>query len=287
MSDKKKKFVKLINEVVNRKLKKERAKMAKVIKKNVMKEVKRVLHEFDSGRHQPQQQQQMSQDPVVHEVLQSQNTKDFSKEAVREGANEQMSGQQEFSSVDEAVNQIRQIQRNGGNEGHPADQIPNQQQPSQAQQQILNEGMGGAQMPQGAQQQAQMTQGGEMPQGGGMPQGAGQMNPAAAAAMQGGGGGQSPVSLEGGGMPVAGSGAYEEGGAGKSAVENQPQGPGPQQGSKENWPSVDGNQQMGGAIPSNQTAAAQAQQQPGGPVPDHLKKARSRDYSELVNRFEG
>ena len=64
---------------------------------------------------------------------------------------------------------------------------------------------------------------------------------------------------------------------------------GPQQGSKEDWPSVDGGQKMGGAVPNQAQGGQQAAQPTAAEkaaAPNHVKKAASRDYSELIDNFD-
>lgn len=287
MSKKKKKqFVQLINKVVNKKLKKERKRIKKQVKREVLTEVQQALQ----GGGGQQQQQPQSKDPLVNEVLQSKNTKQSMKEAVHQNASQEMSGggpESKEENLQKVTETIRQQQGQGG--GQQKQQINAQQQPQPQPQQ------GGAAANPVAAQAAGMAQGGgqaamaqqQMPQGG-----------AQAAMAQQGGGSSSPVSLDGG-MPKAGSGALAD--AEKSTKKQsgqQSQQMGPQQGSREDWRSVDGNQQMGGGTPKQPGAAAQMAQ--GGAsgqgaqvtpaqkanAPEHVKKAASRNYSDLINQFE-
>jgi len=278
----KKRPLKFIREAINNRVKKAEKRIRNEVKREVLAEVRDALVQGGGQQQQQQQSSSMrdpaSSDPVVNEAIQGQEQTDFAKEAVRQGAAEKKSGGgQQFESVNQIKNQISQLQESvqSGNSPHPADQMMQQQQ-------------GGGQQ-QVAQQRQAAPMGGA---GGGMDQGMSQLNPAAAAALGKTGGGGAP----GGGMqqqPVDPQQAQSPAGAAhpqKSATTGGQQ-QGVQQGSQQDWPTVDGNQKMGGAVP-NQPQGAGAS--PGGKdnvrnhngqVPDHVRQVANRDYSELVNRF--
>ena len=279
----KKRPIKFIKEAINNRVRSAEKRIRREVKREVLAEVRDALTQGQGQRQQQQPQNQSmrdpaSSDPVVNEAIQGQDQTAFAKEAVKQGVAEKKSGGNggggQVESVDQIKNQIRSLQESvqSGSEPHPADQMM-QQQGAQPQQQAA-----------APQQQAQMGA------GRGMDQGMSQLNPAAAAALgktggAPGGGGQAPVDPQQAQSPAGA--AHPQ----KSATTGGQQA-GAQQGSEEDWPTVDGDQKMGGAVPNQPTSGGGAA--PGGQdnvrnhngqVPDHVRQVANRDYSELVDRF--
>lgn len=280
----KKKPLAFIREAINNRVEKAEKRIRNEVKREVLAEVRDALTQGNGQQQQQTQHQQSSSmrdpasnDPVVNEAIQGQDQTDFAKEAVRQGVAEKKSGGNgsgggQFESVDQIKNQISQLQESvqSGNQPHPADQMMQQQQ-------------GGTPQQQAAPQQRAAPAG-----GGGMDQGMSQLNPAAAAALgkkggAPGGGGAQPMDPQQAQSPAGA--AHPQ----KSATTGGQQ-QGVQQGNQQDWPTVDGNQKMGGAVPNQPQGGAAPGgkdnvRNHGGQVPDHVRQVANRDYSELVNRF--